>query len=433
MSIRYSTVLQPLDTPTLVASSVLLCNSWQQRLLSTGHIPMHLHRALCTARHSQSLRFRKSSTAGDKLLSLAERTGVQPIASQLPQPPIHSPSIMTTSRQQQQQQRQRWWQWRQQDRQHYHHRNQQQCQDHQYCQHRGQRHIHPTAVIEPGACLGDNVSIGPFCVVGKHAVLGDGVRLDSHVRVDGHTNLGAGSIVQAFATLGALPQDLKYAGEPSHLVIGKRCRIFEYALLSGGTAAGGGITSLGDDCFIMSHCHVGHDCMLGHNVILASSAALAGHVHVGDHARISGYACIQQRVNVGSGAFLGGGSVLAHDLIPYGLAVGNRAELLSINVRGLRRQNVGGVEIRTLLSAYRYLFQLPADGYYRPLPLPPMPTIHERAECMHGAQSVRKHARIRQVAAFVLGERAVATEGAPVGSIGQSLTKRPLCYPPNTV
>ena len=136
-------------------------------------------------------------------------------------------------------------------------------------------HIHPTAVIEPGARLGNGVSVGPYCVVGNDVVLGDGVRLASHVRVAGHTVVGAGSVVHAFVTLGATPQDLKYAGEPSHLIIGERCRIAEYALLSGGTAIGGGVTSLGDGCFIMSHCHVAHDCHLGHDVLLASNAALA--------------------------------------------------------------------------------------------------------------------------------------------------------------
>ena len=284
-------------------------------------------------------------------------------------------------------------------------------------------HIHPTAVIEPGARLGNGVSVGPYCVVGNDVVLGDGVRLESHVRVAGHTVVGAGSVVHAFVTLGATPQDLKYAGEPSHLIIGERCRIAEYALLSGGTAIGGGVTSLGDGCFIMSHCHVAHDCHLGHDVLLASNAALAGHVQVGDGARISGYACVQQRVSVGSGAFVGGGSVLAHDLIPHGLAVGNRAQLLSINLRGLRRQHASPAEQRALLSTYRYLFDVTSAGFYEALP-----TLRQRAECVL-ADDVSEYPRVRQLLRFVLGQRSVVTQSGS-GAEAVPLSHRALCLPP---
>jgi len=289
-------------------------------------------------------------------------------------------------------------------------------------------HVHPTAVIEPGARLGSGVSVGPFCVVGNDVVLGDGVRLESHVRVAGHTVVGAGSVIHAFVTLGATPQDLKYAGEPSHLIIGERCRIAEYALLSGGTAVGGGVTSLGDGCFIMSHCHVAHDCHLGHDVLLASNAALAGHVQVGDGARISGYACVQQRVSVGSGAFVGGGSVLAHDLIPYGLAVGNRAQLLSINLRGLRRQHASPAEQRALLSTYRYLFDVTSVGFYEALPLQPLPTLRQRAECVL-EDDVAEYPRVRQLLRFVLGQRSVVTQSGS-GAEAVPLSHRALCLPP---
>ena len=160
--------------------------------------------------------------------------------------------------------------------------------------------IHPTAVLESGVRLGRGVKIGPYCVVCNGSVIGDGVRLDAHVRVAERTRIGANSTISSFATLGALPQDLKYTGEPSHVIIGVRCRIAEYVLLSGGTTAGGGVTELGNGCFIMSHCHVAHDCVLGDGVVLASSVALAGHVHIGEGARISGFSCVQQKVHARS-------------------------------------------------------------------------------------------------------------------------------------
>ena len=300
--------------------------------------------------------------------------------------------------------------------------------------------IHPTAIVEPGCRLGKDVNIGPYCVVGSDVTLGDAVRLDSHVRVDGHTTIGASSSVQSFATVGATPQDLKYSGEPSVLHVGERCRIFEYAHLSGGTAAGGGVTSIGDDCLLMSNTHVAHDCVLASNVILASSAALAGHVHVGRGARISGYSCVHQNVSVGQGAFLGGGSVLVSDLIPYGLAVGNRASLHGLNLRGLRRESVPLDELRTMLSCFRYLFEQPDEGYYKPLPLPHRQTIGERASLCAEDDGYARYPMLREMVRFVLGRRTVAAAGGAAGSASSSganrddgggeLVGRSLCRPP---
>ena len=221
----------------------------------------------------------------------------------------------------------------------------------------------------------------------------------SQVRVAGHTSIGASSTVHAFATVGATPQDLKYAGEASRLVLGERCRVFEYAHLSGGTAAGGGFTSLGDDCLVMSHTHVGHDCRLGRGVVLASYAALAGHVRVGDGARVSGSTSVAQRVSIGRGAFVGGASALVDDLIPYGLAAGNRATLAGLNLVGLRRARVPPAELRALLRGYRYLFALPDEGCYPPLPLPPRPTLRERA----AEVAAPEHPRLQELADWLQG------------------------------
>ncbi len=226
----------------------------------------------------------------------------------------------------------------------------------------------------------------------------------SQVCVAGHTRIGAGSTVHAFATVGAVPQDLKHdAAEASGLAVGERCRIFEYAHLSGGTALGGGLTTIGDDAMLMSHCHVGHDCALGTGVVLASYAVLAGHVVVGEGARVSGASSVHQKVEIGRGAFVGGASALAHDLIPYGLAVGNRAHLAGVNLVGLRRARVSRAELRGMLRGYRYLFERREEGCYPPLPLPPRPTLSERAAAVASAgDDAEVPPRLREVAHFLL-------------------------------
>lgn len=287
----------------------------------------------------------------------------------------------------------------------------------QLCRRLSSEHVHPTAIIEQGAKVGTGVRIGPFCVIGGNVSLGDGVRLDSHVRVAGHTSIGAGTTVFGFAMLGAAPQDLTYSGDPSHLIIGARCRIFEYAHLSGGTATlADGATTLGDDCLVMSHSHVGHDCTLGRGVVLAGSSGLAGHVRIDDGAIVSGHACVHQNVSIGRGAFLAGASVLVDDLIPYGLAAGNRAQLHSLNLRGLRRQSAPAAEVRAMLSAYRYLFDSPTEGFYPPLPLPPYSTLAGRAAAIDSTG----YPRLAELVEFVLTRRSANSD-----------LKRSLCQPPH--
>jgi len=276
--------------------------------------------------------------------------------------------------------------------------------------------VHPSAVVSPSASIGCGVSIGPYCFVGPHVQLEERVKLHSHVVLSGHTHVGSDTTIFPFATLGAKPQDLKYAGERSELRIGRRCRVFEYAHLSGGTAGGGGVTTIGDDCMLMSHTHVGHDCRLGDRVLLASNSSLAGHVTVGDGAQVSGHSCVHQRVSIGNGAFLAAASVLVSDLVPFGLAIGNRARLETLNMRGLRRQRASPAEQRALLRAFRYVFELPAsDRYYAPLDLPRSKCLEERARQVHLPQ----FPRVMEMVAFILGQR------------GRSAT-RPLCRPGRT-
>ncbi len=216
--------------------------------------------------------------------------------------------------------------------------------------------IHPTAVVEDGARLGDGVRIGPFCVVGENVVLGDGVELVSHAVVTGRTELGARSKVYPFASLGGEPHHLKYAGEPSRLVIGADCTIREHVTMNPGTAFGGMETVVGNGCYFMVGAHVAHDCRIGDNVIFINNATVGGHCTVGDHVMLGGLAAVHQWVRIGQYAFVGGTSGVENDVIPFGSVLGNRAYLGGLNIVGLKRHGFEREHIHTLRQAYRLLF-----------------------------------------------------------------------------
>ena len=216
--------------------------------------------------------------------------------------------------------------------------------------------IHPTAIVEDGARLGEGVTIGPYCVVGPHIVLEDGVELVSHVAIAGRTRVGAGTRIWPFASVGHQPQDLKFAGEESRLAIGRNCMIREHVTLNPGTAGGGMETSVGDGCLLMIGSHVAHDCRLGQGVILANNATLAGHVEVGDHAVLGGLSAVHQHVRIGAGSMTGGMSGVERDVIPFGTVIGNRAALGGLNVVGLKRRGVDRAGLRELRDAYNAIF-----------------------------------------------------------------------------
>jgi UDP-N-acetylglucosamine acyltransferase len=216
--------------------------------------------------------------------------------------------------------------------------------------------VHPLALVENGAELGAGVSIGPFCHVGPDVVLRDRVELISHVVVAGRTNIGARTRIFPFASIGHAPQDRKYAGEPSTLEIGADCIIREGVTINPGTAGGRLATNIGERCMLLAQAHVAHDCVLGNDVLLANNVMLAGHVAVGDHAILGGGAAVQQFVRVGAHAFLGGLSGLESDLVPFGLALGNRARLIGLNLVGLRRRGFSHEAIEALRAAYQSLF-----------------------------------------------------------------------------
>ena len=218
------------------------------------------------------------------------------------------------------------------------------------------QNIHPMAVVDPLAELGEGLCIGPFCVVGPEVVLGAGVRLHSHVVVDGRTKIGEGSEIFPFASIGTAPQDLKYAGEPSQLIIGARNRIREYVTMNPGTEGGGMVTRIGDDCLFMMSSHVAHDCQVGDQVIMANNATLGGHVTVGSHAILGGLSAVHQFVRIGTHAIIGGMSGVEHDVIPYGSVKGDRASLAGLNIIGMRRRGFTRDQIDTLRHVYKTLF-----------------------------------------------------------------------------
>ncbi|GLQ57812.1 acyl-ACP--UDP-N-acetylglucosamine O-acyltransferase [Devosia nitrariae] len=246
--------------------------------------------------------------------------------------------------------------------------------------------IHQTAIVAPGARLGHNVKIGPYCVVGENVVLDADVELISHVCVEGHTHVGAGSRIFPFASVGHQPQDRKYQGEASRLEIGERCVIREAATLNPGTAGDGMVTRIGNDCLIMASAHVAHDCIIGDNVILANYVGIAGHCHIGDNVTFGGTVVVHQRTRIGAYAFIGAQSMVDGDVIPYGMAVGNRAALAGLNLVGLKRRQFDRDAIHRLRAAYRMIFSNER-------------TLRERAE--DAAELFKNDAMVQDVVTFI--------------------------------
>ena len=218
------------------------------------------------------------------------------------------------------------------------------------------KNIHATAIIDPNAMMGKDISIGPYCIVGQDVNLGDGVRLHSHVVIDGRTTIGTETQMYPFSSIGLPPQDMKYKGEDSELIVGARNTIREYVTMNPGTADGGMRTIVGDDCLFMASTHVAHDCIVGNHVIMANNATIAGHVEVGDFAIIGGLSAVHQFVKIGKHAIIGGMSGVENNVIPYGSVVGDRARLSGLNIVGLRRRAFLKEDIKNLRTAYRMLF-----------------------------------------------------------------------------
>ncbi len=217
--------------------------------------------------------------------------------------------------------------------------------------------IHPTAIVEDGAALGAGVEIGPFCLVERNAALGEGVRLLSHVVVHGGAEIGARTVVHAQAVLGGNPQIRGSDNAGTKLTVGADCVIREGVSLNRGSIKGGGLTSVGARCYLMAYSHVGHDSHIGNDVTFANSVAIAGHVEVGEGVIAGGLSAVQQFGRIGRYAFIGGMTGMNEDLIPYGIAFGDHAQLAGLNLVGLKRRGVARANIHALRAAYRVIFQ----------------------------------------------------------------------------
>lgn len=214
--------------------------------------------------------------------------------------------------------------------------------------------IHPTALVHADAKIDPSVEIGPWCTVGPHVKIGRGTRLVSHVVVEGRTELGEDNVIFPFAVLGAIPQDLKYKGEPTQLIIGNHNTIREGVTLNLGTAQGGGATRVGDHCLIMAYTHLGHDCVVGNHCIIANYGGLAGHVTLEDYVIIGGMTGISQFVRVGAHAYIGGQSGLERDVPPFSIALGGRpCALKGANIVGLRRRGFPAEKIQKINEAIK--------------------------------------------------------------------------------
>ena len=217
--------------------------------------------------------------------------------------------------------------------------------------------IHPSAIVHPGARLGGNVSIGAYSLIGEHVEIGDDTWIGPHVVIEGHSRIGRGNRVFQFASLGAVPQDKKYAGEPTRLEIGDGNTIREFCTLNCGTAQDAGVTRLGSDNWIMAYVHIAHDCRIGDHTIFANNAQLAGHVHVGDYAILGGFTGVHQFVHIGAHSFTAIATVLVHDLPPYVMAAGDSAKPYGINSEGLRRRGFSSTALAAIKRAYKTLYK----------------------------------------------------------------------------
>lgn len=217
--------------------------------------------------------------------------------------------------------------------------------------------IHPTAIIAPGAKLAADVSVGPYAVIGEYVCIDSGSSVGPHAVIEGRTTIGCDNQIFQFTSIGAVPQDLKFHGEKTTLVIGDRNKIREFTTLHLGTEDGGGITTVGDDNLFMAYSHVAHDCVVGNHVILANAATLAGHVEVGDFAILGGLSAVHQFTRIGSHVMASGGSMIAQDLAPYTIAQGDRAKVVGLNLIGLKRRGFSREVLSSIKQAYKLVFR----------------------------------------------------------------------------
>ncbi|MFO7577911.1 MAG: acyl-ACP--UDP-N-acetylglucosamine O-acyltransferase [Pelovirga sp.] len=217
--------------------------------------------------------------------------------------------------------------------------------------------IHPTAIIAPGANLHPTVSVGPYTLIGEHVSIGAGTTVAGHVVIEGYTEIGSDNQIFQFASIGAVPQDLKFQGEVSSLKIGDRNRIREFVTIHLGTADGGGVTTIGNDALLMAYAHVAHDCVVGNHVILANAATLAGHVEVDDYAILGGLSAVHQFTRIGAHVMASGGSMIAQDVAPFSIVQGDRAKTVGLNTTGLKRRGFDEAALARIKNLYKLVFR----------------------------------------------------------------------------
>ncbi len=217
--------------------------------------------------------------------------------------------------------------------------------------------IHKTAIINPEAKISDNVKIGPYSIIGPEVEIGENSILYSHVNIDGNTKIGKNNKIYPFSSIGTPPQDLKYKGEKNLLVIGDNNKFREFVNINPGTEQGGGITKIGNNNLFMVYSHVAHDCIISNNIVLANNVQVGGHVTIHNNAIVGGSCAIHQFSRIGEFAMIGGMTGVLSDVIPFGLSMGNRNNLMGINIVGLRRSRVSNDNIKKIQLAYKYIFK----------------------------------------------------------------------------
>lgn len=218
--------------------------------------------------------------------------------------------------------------------------------------------IHPSAIVSTKAKIGENVTIGPFAIVGDHVTINSGTTVANHAVIDPYVKIGNDCQIFQFASVGAVPQALAFKGEETWTHIGDRTIIREFVTINRGTAEGGGVTQVGDDCLLMAYVHIAHDCILGNKIVMANAASLAGHVEIGNHVTVGAMSGVHQFVRIGDYAFIGGKSVLVKDIPPYVLAQGDRARLHGLNTVGLKRHGFSKETLKQLKKTYRLIFRI---------------------------------------------------------------------------
>ena len=220
--------------------------------------------------------------------------------------------------------------------------------------------IHKTAIVDKKAKISDNVEIGPYCIIGPEVEIGNNSVIHSHVNIVGNTKIGENNQIYPFSSIGTPPQDLKYKGEKNSLVIGNNNKFREYVNINPGTEHGGGITRIGDNNLLMVYCHVAHDCMISDNIVLANNVQVGGHVTIQNNAIVGGSCAIHQFSRIGESSMIGGMTGVLSDVIPFGLSMGNRNNLMGLNLIGLRRSKVSNENIKKIQLAYEIIFKTPS-------------------------------------------------------------------------